>query len=219
MKAMILAAGRGMRMRPLTDNIPKALIEVNGVRLIERHLINIREAGIVEVVVNLGHLGRMIQETIKDGSAYGVHITYSDEGANILETGGGIIKALPLLGDDPFFVVNTDVYTDYKIHPVTLKAPIKAHLVMVDNPEHNRGGDFALTDDILNNHAKTKLTFSGMGYYTPALFNGLPLLRQPLVDILKPAIEQSLISGEHYRGEWIDVGTMERLDLAQTTDV
>lgn len=219
MKAMILAAGRGMRMRPLTDNIPKALIEVNGVRLIERHLINIRDAGITEVVINLGHLGRMIQETIKDGSAYGVHITYSDEGANILETGGGIIKALPLLGDNPFFVVNTDVYTDYKIRPVTLKTSTKAHLVMVDNPEHNRGGDFALTDDILNNHAKTKLTFSGMGYYTPALFNQLPLQRQPLVDILKPAIEQNSISGEHYRGKWIDVGTMERLDLAQTTDV
>ena len=134
MKAMILAAGQGTRMRPLTNRIPKALLKVNGVCLIEHHLMRIRDAGITEVVINLGHLGTMIKETLKDGSSHGVRIAYSDEETQVLETAGGIINALPLLGDDPFFVVNADVYTDYAIHPMALKAPVQAHLIMVDNP-------------------------------------------------------------------------------------
>ena len=134
MKAMILAAGQGMRMRPLTERIPKALIEVNGACLIEHHLMRIRDAGITNVVINLGHLGTMIKNKLKDGGNYGVRIVYSDESTYILETAGGIINALPLLGDDLFFVINADVYTDYEIHPATLQPPIQAHLIMVNNP-------------------------------------------------------------------------------------
>ena len=219
MKAMILAAGRGVRMYPLTDHTPKALIEVNGACLIEHHLQRIREAGISEVVINLGHLGAMIQETLKDGDAYGVRITYSNEGDNPLETGGGILNALPLLGDEPFFVINTDVYTDYAIQPMTLQGTTQAHLIMVDNPMHNPDGDFALTEGLLSYHADTKLTFSGMGYYRATLFDGLSPQHLPLIKVLQPAIQQDLISGEHYRGKWIDVGTMERLDLARADDL
>ena len=215
MKAMILAAGQGTRMRPLTNRIPKALLKVNGVCLIEHHLIRIRDAGITEVVINLGHLGAMIKETLKDGSNHGVRITYSDEGTHVLETAGGIINALPLLGDDPFFVVNTDVYTDYAIHPMTLKAPVQAHLIMVDNPPHNRAGDFGIADGLLVNRAEAQLTFSGMGYYTAALFDQLPPQYLPLLKVLQPAIAQGLVSGEHYRGKWVDIGTIERLNSAQ----
>lgn len=215
MKAMILAAGQGTRMRPLTYRIPKALIKVNGMRLIEHHLRRIRNAGISEVVINLGHLGAMIKETLKDGSAYGVRIAYSDEGADVLETGGGIINALTLLGDDLFFVVNSDVYTDYEIRPIVLETPVQAHLIMVDNPPHNRAGDFGLSNGILVNDAETQLTFSGMGYYVAALFDQWPSQRLPLLKVLKPAIEKGLISGEHYKGKWMDVGTMERLNSVQ----
>ena len=212
MKAMILAAGQGMRMRPLTERIPKALIEVNGTCLIEHHLLRIRDAGITDVVINLGHLGTMIKDKLKDGSNYGVRIVYSDEGTNILETAGGIINALPLLGDDLFFVINADVYTDYEIHPTTLQAPTKAHLVMVDNPSHNPDGDFGMVDNLLVDDATTQLTFSGMGYYTAALFEGLKPQRLPLLKVLQRAIARNLISGEHYRGKWVDIGTMERLN-------
>ena len=219
MKAMILAAGQGMRMRPLTEHIPKALIEVNGACLIEHHLMRIRDAGITDVVINLGHLGAMIKDKLKDGGNYGVRIVYSDEGTHILETAGGIINALPLLSDDPFFAINADVYTDYEIHPTTLQAPVQAHLVMVNNPSHNPDGDFGIADNLLVSDATTQFTFSGMGYYTAALFEGLKPQRLPLLKVLQPAIARSLISGEHYRGKWADIGTMERLNslLADTT--
>ena len=221
MKAMILAAGQGMRMRPLTERIPKALIEVNGTCLIENHLMRIRDAGITDVVINLGHLGTMIKDKLKDGSNYGVRIVYSDEGTNILETAGGIINALPLLGDDLFFVINADVYTDYEIHPATLQAPIQAHLVMVDNPPHNLDGDFSIADNLLVDDATTQFTFSGMGYYTAALLEGLKPQRLPLLKVLQRAIARNLISGEHYQGKWVDIGTMERLNsvLADTATI
>ena len=219
MKAMILAAGQGTRMRPLTERIPKALIEVNGRCLIEHHLMRIRDAGITDVVINLGHLGAMIKDKLKDGGNYEVRIIYSDEGAHTLETAGGIINALPLLGDDLFFVINADVYTDYEIHQTILQAPIKAHLVMVDNPSHNPDGDFGIADNLLVDDTATQLTFSGMGYYIAALFEGLKPQRLPLLKVLQPAITRGLISGEHYRGKWVDIGTMERLNavLADTT--
>ena len=219
MKAMILAAGQGMRMRPLTERIPKALIEVNGACLIEHHLMRIRDAGIIDVVINLGYLGAMIKDKLKDGGNYGVRIVYSDEGAHILETAGGIINALPLLGNDLFFVINADVYTDYEIYPTTLKAPVQAHLIMVDNPSHNPDGDFGIANSLLVNDATTQFTFSGMGYYTAALFERLKPQRLPLLKILQPAIVRGLISGEYYQGKWVDIGTMERLNsvLADTS--
>ena len=217
MKAMILAAGRGSRMRPLTDRIPKALVEINNTPLIAYHLMRIRDAGIVEVVINLGHLGEMIREALKDGSDYGVNISYSDESSHILGTGGGIVKALPLLGDTPFFVVNADVYTDYAIRPLAIQAPCQAHLVMVDNPEHNCAGDFGFSDGFVADCSQMKLTFAGLGYYTTDLFARLPLQQLSLVEILRPAVAAGLVSGEHYQGEWIDVGTIERLNVAQAT--
>ena len=216
MKAMILAAGQGMRMRPLTEHIPKALIEVNGACLIEHHLIRIRNAGITDVVINLGHLGTMIKDKLKDGGNYGVRIVYSDEGTHTLETAGGIINALPLLVDDLFFVINADIYTDYEIHPTTLQAPIQAHLIMVNNPPHNPGGDFGIANNLLAHNATTQLTFSGMGYYTTALFEGLQPQQLPLLKVLQPAITHGLISGEHHQGKWVDIGTMERLNSVLT---
>ena len=215
MKAMVLAAGRGVRMRPLTEHMPKALIKVNGTPLIVHHLLRLRAAGITEIVINLGYLGEMIRDELGDGSAYGVNIVYSDEASDVLETGGGIIKALPLLGDTLFFAVNADVYTDYKIQPLALKAPTQAHLVMVNNPKHNLAGDFGLSGGYLVHQSFTKLTFSGMGYYTVDLFAQFARRRLPLIEILYSAIGQGLVSAEHYRGKWVDVGTMERLNIAQ----
>jgi len=207
MKAMILAAGRGTRMRPLTERAPKALLQVGGASLIAHHLTRLRNAGISEVVINLGHLGAAIKACLQAGDAYGMQITYSDEGTHLLETAGGIVKALPLLGDGPFFVVNADVYTDYTIRPITLQPPAQAHLVMVDNPAHNPHGDFGLVDGFLVPRAPHCLTFSGMGYYTAALFNALPPQPLALRQVLQTAVAQRRVSGEHYLGKWADVGT------------
>lgn len=215
MRAMILAAGRGERMRPLTDTTPKALLKIANTCMIDYHLARIRKAGISEVVINLGHLGAMIREHLKDGQDYGVQIHYSDEGDTLLETAGGIIKALPMLGDEPFFVVNTDVYTDYTIQDPHLTAATLGHLIMVDNPRYHRQGDFGLDANRLHHNTTAKLTFSGMAYYQPALFKGRAPERLSLAELLQPMIAAQLISGEHYQGVWMDVGTIERLDAAQ----
>lgn len=216
MKAMILAAGRGLRMRPLSNTTPKALLKIAGTCLIDYHLQRVRAAGITEVVINLDHLGEMIREHLKDGQQYGLQIHYSDESGYPLETAGGIIKALPLLGDEPFFVINADVYTDYAIQPGLKIASVLAHLVMVDNPPEHACGDFCLRDGYLHQNSSAKLTFSGMGYYQPALFEAQPVKRLPLTELLLPAIAAHTISGEHYRGIWADIGTMERLAKVST---
>ncbi len=207
---MILAAGRGERMRPLTDRTPKPLLRVGGRPLIEHQLRRLASAGYRDVVVNLAWLGGQIRETLGDGSRFGVHIRYSEEPHGALETAGGIRHALPLLGDGPFLVVNGDIWCD---HPLSPRDPGEAlaHLVLVDNPEQHPAGDFALREDRVDDSGEARLTFSGIGYYRPELFAGLADGPQPLAPLLRRAMARGLVTGEHHRGGWFDVGTPQRL--------
>ena len=227
---MILAAGRGERMRPLTDTLPKPLMQAGGKPLIEYHLENLARAGFVEVVINHSHLGQMIEAALGGGERYGVSIRYSHE-PTALETGGGIAQALPLLrneleksGSDgqPFLTINADIYCKFdfaKLLPVLRRMqanPDKAlaHLVLVDNPAHHAAGDFVLDSGSVALTRKDKLTFSGIGVYQPQLFREVvPGTAAKLAPLLYQAIALGKISGEHYPGVWVDVGTPERLHL------
>jgi len=218
MKAMILAAGRGKRMRPLSDRTPKALLEVGGKALIEHHLARLRAAGVAEVVINVAHLAAAIRARLGDGARYGLHIRYSDETGGVLETGGGIARALPHLagGDgDVFVVINADVFTDYAVRRPDLGGD-HAHLVLVDNPPHRPRGDFLLNGQRLSRKHGAPLTFSGIGYYRRTLFSELPhgdnAKPAPLAPLLEQAIAQNRISGEHHQGLWADIGTPQRLE-------
>ncbi len=209
---MILAAGRGNRMRPLTDHIPKPLLTVNGKALIVYLLETLSRAGYQRVVINLSYRGTQIREFLGDGRQVGIPIEYSTEGDTPLETGGAIRHALHRLGTEPFLVINGDIFTDY---PFTLPPPLAdqdlAHLVLVDNPPHHPSGDFALTLRRLHEGNAARLTFAGIGWYRPALFADLTPGIFPLAPILRRAIAAGRISGSHYRGRWTDVGTPERL--------
>lgn len=212
MKAMILAAGLGTRMRPLTDHTPKPLLKVGGKPLIVWHLEKLAAAGFQEVVINIAWLGWQIPEALASGAQWGLKLHYSDEQAETaLETAGGIIKALPLLGPEPFLVVNGDVWCDYACLPQTLAPHTLAHLILVDNPAHHLAGDFALEAGRARNSGENKLTFSGIGYYHPELFAGLAYGKRALGTVLRAAMDQDLISAEHYSGIWLDIGTPERL--------
>ena len=214
MKAMILAAGRGERLRPLTDRTPKSLVEVRGQSLLERHLMNIRRAGIEDVVINLGWLGAQIAERIGTGTAYGLNVAYSDESDEILETGGGIHNALQQLGDEPFLVVNADILTDMPVPQVNLAADDMGHLVMVNSPEYRAGGDFDLDEGRIRNGASQSLTFSGVAVYRPEFFDGCEAGRFSIVPMLREAADAGLLQGSLYEGLWADVGTPDRLDAA-----
>lgn len=211
MKAMILAAGRGERMRPLTDHTPKPLLKVGGKPLIAWHLERLAKSGFKDVVINHAHLGGQIEAALGDGSQWGLHIQYSPE-KNALETAGGIANAMHLLGDAPFLVINGDVFTDVDFGALQLMIPDLAHLVMVDNPPQHPAGDFAMMDGRLSSDGAEKLTFSGVGVYHPSLFaaieRGAPAKLAPL---LKAAMARGLVSGSHHRGVWHDIGTPERL--------
>lgn len=211
MKVMILAAGRGERMRPLTDTTPKPLLEVGGRALIEHHLTALARAGFRDVVVNVGHLGERIEAALGDGRRYGVEIRYSREDEVILDTGGGIFNALPLLGEAPFLVVNGDVYCDYPYARLPAAPAGLAHLVLVPNPPQHPRGDFALDGTRVLSEGAPRLTFSGIGVYRPALFDGCEPGVFPLAPLLRRAMAAGAVSGECYRGEWWDVGTPERL--------
>jgi MurNAc alpha-1-phosphate uridylyltransferase len=211
MRAMILAAGRGERMRPLTDRTPKPLLPVAGKPLIEYHIDALKAAGFAQIVVNVSWLGQQIVDALGDGRRFGVTLHYSREEPAPLETAGGIRRALPLLGDGPFVVINGDVWTDYPL--AELRAPDGlAHLVLIDNPPHHVQGDFVLDGGRLIAADGPRLTFSGIGVYRPALFAGLADGVQPLAPLLRAAIAQGQVSGEHYRGRWVDVGTPARLE-------
>ena len=211
MKAMILAAGRGERMRPLTDRTPKPLLEAGGKPLIQYHIEALHDAGCTELVINHAHLGEQIVARLGDGAAFGVQIEYSAEPPGALETGGGIRHALSLLGDDPFLVVNGDIWTDYPYRRL-LQAPAGlAHLVLVDNPPHNQQGDFQLDADRVTDEGAQRLTFSGIGVYRPALFVDRPDAAFPLAPLLRAAMQAGQVSGEHYRGQWMDIGSPQRL--------
>ncbi len=207
---MLLAAGRGERLRPLTDSLPKALVEVRGTSLLERHLQSLADAGIETCVINLGWHGDKILSRIGSGSAYGLNVIYSPEGDDILETGGGIHRALPVLGADPFLVVNADVYTDMP-YPQTLRDDVDAHLVMVQTPAFKTQGDFDLVDGFVVNSAAPKLTFSGVALYRPGFFRDCKPGRFPLAPMLRAAADARRLGGELYEGTWEDVGTPERL--------
>ena len=211
MRAMILAAGRGERLRPLTDDIPKSLVEVRGETLLERHLENVQAAGIRTVVVNLGWLGDKIVERVGSGARYGLDVIYSDEGENILETGGGIHKALRHLGEEPFLVVNADIYTDMTVPRVELAADHLGHLVLVPTPDYREHGDFDLEDGLICNSERALYTFSGVAVYRPEFFDGCEAGRFPLAPMLREAADQGRLSGSLYEGQWADVGTPERL--------
>lgn len=213
MKAMILAAGRGERMRPLTDHTPKPLLTVGGKPLIVWHLERLAKAGFKEVVINHAYLGAQIEEALGDGSAWNLKIQYSPE-TTALETAGGIVNALPLLGGAPFLVVNGDVFAEIDFKGLQLKSPHLAHLVMVDNPPQHPDGDFALSSGKLNDHGNHKLTFSGLGVYHPDLFATVERGQAAkLAPLLRLAIAKGLVTGEHYQGVWHDIGTPERLAL------
>lgn len=216
--AMILAAGRGERMRPLTDHTPKPLLEVGGLPLIAWHLDRLAVAGYRQVVINHAHLGDQIEARLGDGSHWGLSIRYSREGeGRALETGGGICKALPLLGGDPFLVINGDVWCDLDLASLALPAGDLAHLVLVDNPPHHATGDFFLNEGRVAAAGRgQRLTFAGIGVYHPALFAGCRPEPFPLAPLLRRAMTDARVSGRYYQGRWVDVGTPQRLhDLDQ----
>lgn len=209
--ALILAAGRGERMRPLTEHTPKPLLKVGGQCLIEYHIQHLVAAGIKDIVINLAYLGEMIAETLGDGARYGAHLHYSREHDRQLETGGGILNALPLLGNAPFLVVNGDVWCDYPFSTLPEKLQGLAHVVLVDNPEQHPRGDFHLAGSQVYATGEPKLTFSGIGIYHPDLFKTCTQAAFPLAPVLSTAMQTAQVTGEHYRGEWQDIGTPARL--------
>lgn len=211
MNAMILAAGRGERLRPLTDKIPKAMVEVCGEKLIDRHLRMLAAAGIRTVVINLGWLGEQIVDHVGSGERFGVNVIYSPEYDDVLETGGGIARALPALGDEPFWVVNGDIHTDFVIPGHALDAAVDAELVLVDTPAHKQNGDFDLVDGLVRNGPDRSLTYGGIARYRPAFFDGAGEGRFSIVPLMRAAADEGALGGMHYPGNWHDVGSPERL--------
>ena len=213
MKAMILAAGLGTRMKPLTDTTPKPLLKVGGLPLIVWHIERLAHDGVKEIVINVAHLGYKLIEALGDGSEWGVNIYYSDEQKEgCLESAGGIIKALPLLGNDTFLVVNGDIFTDYEFQEHRkLADDILAHLILIPNPDHNPEGDFALEGNKIVD--RKQYTFSGIGYYSPKLFEGVPYGKSSTIPLLRAAMKEGRVTGELFEGEWIDIGTPQRLEL------
>jgi len=221
---MILAAGRGERMRPLTDKMPKPMLQINGKPLIQYHVENLVQAGFVDIVINHALFGEQIEAHLGNGKALGASIIYSAEGDKPQETAGGIIKALPLLGDKPFITVNADIWTDFPFQNLLCESDglsdDSAHIILVDNPEHNSKGDFALRGGKVLNQGEPMLTFSGISVFTPEFFNECSSGCTPLAPMLRLAISQGQVTGSHYQGRWQDIGTPERLsDLQQNSDL
>ena len=209
---MILAAGLGERMRPLTNHTPKPLLEVGGKALIVYHIEKLAAAGFSEIIINIAHLGFMIPETLGNGSKWGIKISYSDEqDEGALESLGGIVKALPLLGKKTFLVVNADVWCDYSFDTAFDLQGKKAHLILVDNPEHNVKGDFGLENGCAISHSDVQYTFSGIGYYDPKMFASQAYGSAALAPLLRENMVNLEIGATHYKGIWRDVGTPERL--------
>ena len=213
MKAFILAAGRGERMRPLTDHTPKPLLMAGGKPLIVWHLERLAVAGFKEIVINHAHLGSLIEQTLGDGSQWGLHIQYSPEPPGALETAGGIATALPLLGDEPFLVVNGDVYCDVDFGRFSTLTVTNAHLVMVENPAHHTSGDFSLDGErVVYANGEQTLTYAGVGIFSPSFFASVqPGTIMKLRPLLDAAIAAGTLTGERFAGRWVDVGTPQRL--------
>jgi MurNAc alpha-1-phosphate uridylyltransferase len=215
MKAMILAAGRGERLRPLTDTRPKSLVDVGGKTLLERHLEHIQAAGIKTVVINLGWLGEQIADRIGNGKELGLDVIYSLEGDNILETGGGIFKALPRLGTAPFLVINADIFTDMPVPRITLRDDVLGHLVLVPTPAYRAHGDFDIEDGLIRRSEKPAYTFSGVAVYRPEFFARCTSGRFSLAPMFFHAADRGRLSGSLYEGPWADIGTPERLEAVR----
>ena len=209
--AMILAAGRGERLRPLTDTTPKPLLTVHGQPLIERHVVNLVRAGIERIVINLAWLGKQIGDYLGDGARYGATIVYSEEQPQALESGGGIFRALPLLGQHPFAVVNGDIYTNFPFQTLQIAADHDAHLVLVPNPVQHPGGDFGLQQGLAVTAAAHQYTFSGIGVYRSSFFAGCSDGIFPLKPLLLRSIAAKRCAAELYEGLWEDAGTVQRL--------
>lgn len=208
---MILAAGRGERMRPLTEKLPKPMLVVGGHRLIEYHLAALAALGVRDVVINLSWHGERIREALGEGAAHGVAIRYSEEGPEALGTGGGIVAALPLLGAGPFLVLNGDVWTDFDLRQLRLPAGSLAQLVLVENPEHHPAGDYGLEPGGRVHAGEERLTYSGVAMFDPALFAGLAPGFLALKPLLDAALAAGRLTGQRHTGAWRDVGTPARL--------
>jgi len=217
MKAMVLAAGRGERLRPITDTVPKPLVQVAGKPLIVYHLEALARAGVRDVVINLSWLADKIRTALRDGSDYGVRITYTDEGPVALETGGGIFNAIQHLAPGPFLVVNGDTFTDIDLEALQARTDADtrsgalARLVLVPNPTQHPQGDFGLEGEQVVERPTGRFTYSGVGIYRPELFEGCTAGKFPLLPLLKRAIAASRLRGQLHEGEWCDVGTPQRL--------
>ena len=223
MDAMIFAAGHGTRLRPMTDTLPKPLIEIRGLSLIEIHLFNLAAAGFRRVIINLHHLGRVISESLGDGSRYGLEIIYSQEPEEALETAGGIVNALGMIRSQRFAAISADVLCDYSMTALQTAARYHCslgHLIMVSNPAHHPGGDFALDSDNLLLPADEAsdlpgLTYSGIAWFDRSLFETLSPGKRALRPVLEAAIAGKQLSGERHTGLWSDIGTLKRLDQAR----
>ena len=212
MTAMILAAGRGERLRPITDNVPKPLVRVGGVSLLDRHLHRLADAGETRVVINLGWLGEQIVECIGSGSDYGLQVCYSPEYDQILETGGGIRRALPMLGQDPFWVLNGDIHTDLALPGIELADDCFGHLILVATPADKPVGDFDLVEGKIRNSDHPSYTFSGVALYRPEFLEQRSIERFSIVPLLREAADLGQLSGSLYGGQWADIGTPQKLD-------
>ena len=211
MKVMLLAAGQGKRMRPLTEHCPKPLVKLGGRPLIVWQIQRLAAAGFRDFVINCGYLGEQLPAALGTGADFGVNIVYSKEPSEGLETGGGIVQALPLLGDAPFVVTNADVWTQFPYQTLSLAEGRLAHLVLVPNPQHNQDGDFGLTAEGVVTNEQAMFTFSGIGVYCPTLFAGQKAGVFPLAPILREAIKLGRVTGELFDGDWQDIGTPQRL--------
>ncbi len=215
---MILAAGRGERLKPLTNVMPKALCKVHEKSLIAHHLEHLKDAGFSRIIINHAHLGGQIRRHIGNGAGFGLDVEYSPEPPGGLETGGGIFNALPRLGSDPFLTVNADIYIEFNFRELTLPNHSSAHLLLVNNPKHNPQGDFSLNTQNrlgIRSENNTNYTFSGVAVYDPQVFDSLKAGRFPLKPLLDTLILEQRLSGELFQGLWIDIGTQERLETAR----
>ncbi len=214
MKALIMAAGYGERLRPLTNHTPKPLIEIAGQTLLERHIIALKDAGITSIVINVSWLADTIADYVGNGSRWGVQIRLSREGDRPLDSGGAMRHAMPLLGPSPFLVINGDIVCEFPLRTLTERSPTACHLVLVDNPPHNPKGDFGIDQGQLVNDPT--LTYCGIGVYQPALVAAAPRpSRFSVVPLIRQAASAGTATAEHYKGRWLDIGTQERLDHAR----
>jgi len=215
-KAMILAAGRGKRLQPLTNITPKALVELNGLPLIVHHIQNLKRCGINEIVINLSHLGYKIEQYLGNGQSFGIKISYSHEQDGGLETGGGIVNALPLLGDEPFLTVNADIYCPFAFNELPNLKNVLAHVVLVENPSHNPNGDYAIDGLLLSTRKDPKqYTFSGIAFYQAQFFENCQINKYSVTPLIKKMAERNLVSAQLTKTIWHDIGTEERLQQAK----